>query len=69
MNPLTKAQTKIMDILCDCGASNQDIAVCLGIAESTVKRQLARIMDKTGYSNRTELAVQTLHKMYERKTV
>lgn len=38
------------------GKSNYDIACLLGLAESTVKNRISRILDKTGCNNRAGLA-------------
>ena len=39
------------------GDSNQDIADRLSISVSTLKTHLQNLQDKTGFRNRTELAV------------
>lgn len=40
------------------GASNKDIAEMLNISEETVRFHLKKILQKTGFQNRTELAVE-----------
>lgn len=60
--PLTKQENRLMDLLIDECMSNAEIGIALDISEETVKRHLSNIFDKTGYSNRTELAIRTLQK-------
>jgi two-component system nitrate/nitrite response regulator NarL len=43
------------------GCTNKDVGSQLGISEETVKRHLTNIFDKTGVSNRLELALFALH--------
>jgi DNA-binding NarL/FixJ family response regulator len=43
------------------GGTNRDIATALGISEETVKRHLTNAFDKTGVSNRLELALFAMH--------
>lgn len=43
------------------GCTNRDIAAQLGISEETVKRHLTNVFDKTGVSNRLELALFAMH--------
>ncbi len=43
------------------GASNQEIATCLDISETTVKSHIANLLQKTGYRSRLELAVKARH--------
>ena len=40
------------------GMSNSSIAGELGISENTVKSHIQHMLDKTGYKNRTELAIE-----------
>ena len=40
------------------GMSNSAIAAKLGISENTVKVHIQHMLDKTGYENRTELAIE-----------
>ena len=40
------------------GLSNSAIAQKLGISENTVKVHIQHMLDKTGYKNRTELAIE-----------
>lgn len=40
------------------GMSNSSIAGELGISENTVKSHIPHMLDKTGYKNRTELAIE-----------
>jgi DNA-binding NarL/FixJ family response regulator len=43
------------------GFTNKDIAAKLGISEDTVKHHLTNLFDKTGVSNRLELALFAIH--------
>lgn len=43
------------------GASNQEIAECLDISETTVKSHIANMLQKTGFRSRLELAVKARH--------
>ena len=40
------------------GAGNQDIADLLGVSVNTVRTHIQHMLDKTGFSNRTELAIE-----------
>jgi DNA-binding NarL/FixJ family response regulator len=42
------------------GRTNKEIAASLGIQERTVESHVARMLDRYGASNRTELAVMAL---------
>lgn len=53
---LTPRQTEIVAEVSR-GLQNKEIASNLGISMNTVKAHLQRILEKTGYSNRTELAM------------
>lgn len=54
---LTDRELEILRIITT-GASNSVIAEVLGIAESTVKNHIHNILEKTGFSSRTELAIE-----------
>lgn len=54
---LTERELEILRIITT-GASNSVIAETLGIAESTVKNHIHNILEKTGFSSRTELAIE-----------
>jgi FixJ family two-component response regulator len=49
-----------MELVVNEGMSNREIAAELGISAETVKLHLHRVMNKTGYSTKLELAVRTL---------
>ena len=53
---LTPAEQKIVQLLKQ-GRSNKEIAMQLGVAESTVKNHLGNIYKKTGEFNRSTIAV------------
>ena len=54
---LTKAELNVLREMTD-GASNQEIAERLDIAENTVKVHVQHMLDKTSFRNRTELAIE-----------
>jgi DNA-binding NarL/FixJ family response regulator len=53
---LTPRELQIASLIAE-GCTNKDIAAECGIGEETVKHHLKRVFDKTGVSNRLELAV------------
>jgi len=53
---LTDRQNEIVALVSR-GLQNKEIAHKLGISKNTVKIHLENIFSKTGYSNRTELAI------------
>jgi DNA-binding NarL/FixJ family response regulator len=53
---LTSRELQIITLIVQ-GCTNKDVAAECGIAEETVKRHLKNIFDKTGVSNRLELAM------------
>jgi DNA-binding NarL/FixJ family response regulator len=59
---MTPRETEVLKLLMD-GGSNRDIAVAMGIDETTVKAHLGRMLRKAGAANRVEL---TLRAMEER---
>jgi DNA-binding NarL/FixJ family response regulator len=64
---LTRREAEVLELLVTEGPSNPEMGLRLGITEETVKRHLFKIMNKTGYSTRLELAVRTLQKRAEEK--
>lgn len=60
MLKLTRRETEIVTLVA-AGMSNREIALEAKTSEETVKRHVSTIFDKTGMSNRTELAVAFLH--------
>ncbi len=57
--PSTEFTDREMDVLRELttGLSNKQIASKLGVTDETVKSYIQQMLDKTGYANRTELAV------------
>lgn len=55
MSAMTPRQWKITELVSE-GMSNKEIAAHFSVRENTVKKYLVPIFDKTGMSNRTELA-------------
>lgn len=63
---LSNTEALILEAFLENGCSNQDLAQRFGTTEATVKAHMYRIMNATGASSRTELAVNVLHKRYAR---
>ena len=61
MTGLSQREQEILDLLCQEGYTNLELAAVLNVSIETVKRHLVTIMNKTGYSSRLELVVKTLH--------
>jgi two-component system nitrate/nitrite response regulator NarL len=59
MNLLTNREREVTELVA-VGMCNKEIARELGITEGTVKQHLNAIFRKTGFHNRTTLAVRTL---------
>jgi DNA-binding NarL/FixJ family response regulator len=57
---LTPRECDVLRLVIE-GDSNKSIAVRLSVGEDTVKHHLTSIFDKTGVSNRLELALFALH--------
>ena len=57
--PSTEFTDREMDVLRELttGLSNKQIAAKLGVTDETIKSYIQQMLDKTGYANRTELAV------------
>ena len=53
----------ILRLICD-GLEYDEIAHKLGIAERTVKYHVSNILSKTGYANRTRLAIAVTNKKF-----
>ena len=54
---LTQRELEVLRVMTK-GLSNSAIAQKLGISENTVKVHIQHMLDKTGYKNRTELAIE-----------
>jgi DNA-binding NarL/FixJ family response regulator len=63
---LTKAESEVLEAFLENGCSNDELATRFNISDETVKIHMCHIFNKTGYSSRTELAVNELHKRYAR---
>jgi DNA-binding NarL/FixJ family response regulator len=57
---LTKRELDVVGAIVT-GSSNKDVARKFSISEDTVKHHLTNIFDKTGVSNRLELALFAVH--------
>lgn len=53
---LTDAQLKVLRLVCE-GLQNDEIAQKLNISVNTVRWHIAKILEETGFSNKTQLAV------------
>ena len=53
---LTDAQLKVLRLVCE-GLQNDEIAQRLDLSVRTVKWHISQILEKTGFSNKTQLAV------------
>ena len=60
---LTDAQLKVLRLICD-GLEYDEIAGRLDVAERTVKYHVSNILSKTGYANRTRLAIAVTNKKF-----
>jgi DNA-binding NarL/FixJ family response regulator len=65
---LTAREQELLDLLVTEGLSNAELGRAMGIRPQTVKKLLASVMNKTGYSTRLELAVRTLHQRFATTT-
>lgn len=66
---LTAHETIVLHHFLESGANNKDLGNFLGMAEETVKTHFTNIMNKTGFSTRSELAVNFLHKRFREQAV
>lgn len=53
---LTDAQLKVLRLVCE-GLQNDEIAQKLNISVNTVRWHITKILEETGFSNKTQLAV------------
>lgn len=53
---LTDAQLRVLRLVCE-GLPNDEIAQKLGVSVRTVKWHISQILEETGFSNKTQLAV------------
>ena len=60
---LTSKEIEVLRLICD-GLEYQEIADKLNIAERTVKYHASNILSKTGYANRTRLAIAVTNKNF-----
>ena len=60
---LTPKEIKVLRLVCD-GLEYDEIAKKLAIAERTVKYHVSNILSKTGYANRTRLAIAVTNKRF-----
>ena len=56
-NELTQSELEVLRELTN-GSSNAQIGMKLNISANTVKTHIQHMLDKTGFSNRTELAIE-----------
>ena len=60
---LTAKEIQVLRSVCD-GLEYGEIAEALGIAERTVKYHVSNILSKTGYANKTRLAIAVTSKKF-----
>ena len=60
---LTSKEIEVLRLICD-GLEYDEIAGRLGISERTVKYHVSNILSKTGYANRTRLAIAVTNKKF-----
>lgn len=60
---LTPKEIEVLRLVCD-GLEYGEIARRLGIAERTVKYHISNILSKTGYANKTRLAIAVTNKKF-----
>lgn len=60
---LTRKEIKVLRLVCD-GLEYGEIAEKLNIAERTVKYHISNILSKTGYANKTRLAIAVTNKRF-----
>ena len=60
---LTSKKIEVLRLICD-GLEYDEIAAKLNIAERTVKYHISNILSKTGYANRTRLAIAVTNKNF-----
>ena len=60
---LTAKEIEVLRLICD-GLEYDEIADRLDISERTVKYHVSNILSKTGYANRTRLAIAVTNKKF-----
>lgn len=60
---LTPREIEVLRLVCE-GLEYEEIAAALGISSRTVKRFVSSLLEKTGYSNRTRLAIAVTKKNF-----
>lgn len=60
---LTPREIEVLRLVCE-GLEYEEIAAELGISSRTVKRFVSSLLEKTGYSNRTRLAIAVTKKNF-----
>ena len=60
---LTPKEIEVLRLICD-GLEYEEIADKLNITERTVKYHVSNILSKTGYANRTRLAIAVTNKKF-----
>jgi DNA-binding NarL/FixJ family response regulator len=59
LKPLTRQQRRVSSLAAE-GLQNKEIGAQMQLATGTIKQYMYEIFHRTGYQNRTELAVATL---------
>lgn len=60
---LQRQRQELLRLVCE-GLEYEEIAAELGISSRTVKRFVSSLLEKTGYSNRTRLAIAVTKKNF-----
>lgn len=60
---LTSKEIEVLRLICD-GLENYEIAARLNVSERTIKYQVSNILSKTGFTNRTQLAIAVTKKNF-----
>lgn len=66
-NKLSPREKEVLALILSEGKTNKEISLALGISVNAIAHMTTCIFAKTGYTNRTALAVGLLHKHYANK--
>ena len=60
---LTEKEIEVLRYVCE-GREDSEMAEALGVSERTVKYHVSNLLSKTGYANRTRLAIAVTNKKF-----
>ena len=60
---LTEKEIEVLRYVCE-GLEYSEMAEALGVSERTVKYHVSNLLSKTGYANRTRLAIAVTNKKF-----